>query len=203
MIITKLERQRSGRRINVHIDGEFAFAVGAELAAERRLVEGEELTAGHLRILRDLEAKDTAYKAALRLLSYRPRSEQELRKRLRLKKMSARSIESALARLRRNGLIDDPAYARFYVESRPARSKRMVRYELGARGIAAETADDATDRIDDEQQAYAAAEKRARRLSCEDAVTFNRRMTAFLASRGFAYGAIQRTLARLVQTANS
>ena len=197
MIVTRLEKQRSGRRINVHIDGEFALAVSVELAAERNLRVGEELSAGHLRILRDLEMKDGAYRAGLRLLGYRPRSEQELRKRLRLKKMSARAIESAIARLRKNGLLDDAAFARFYVDSRPARSRRMVRYELGTRGVTTDVAEEATDEIDDLEEAYKAASKRARRLTREDSAAFNRRLMAFLASRGFSYGTIQRTIVRL------
>ena len=197
MIVTQLEKQRSGRRVNVHIDGEFALAVSLDLAIERNLREGEELTAGHLRILRDLEGRDSAYKAALRLLSYRPRSEQELRKRLRLKKMTARAIESALGRLRRNGLLDDKAFARFYVESRPARSRRLVRYGLTSRGIDPELADQATDGIDDVEEALRAAEKRARRLNPDDPERYRKRLTSFLVSRGFSYSAIQRSLVRL------
>lgn len=197
MTITRLEKQCSGKRVNVYADGEFLLAVSVELAAERDLREGEELSAGHLRILRDLETKDSAYRAALRLLGYRPRSEQELRKRLRLKKMSARSIESALARLRKNGLLDDAAFARFYVESRPARSRRMVRYELGTRGLTSDLADEATQEIDDAEEALKAATKRARRVTREDSTVFRRRLGAFLASRGFSYGTIQRTIAAL------
>jgi regulatory protein len=195
--ITRLEKQRAGKRVNVYVDGEFMLAVSLEIAAERGLREGEEITAGHLRILRDLEGKDAAYKSALRLLGYRPCSEQELRKRLRLKKMTGRSIESALARLRRNGLLDDAAFARFYVESRPARSRRLVRYELSAKGVQGEAADGATEAIDDFEEACRAAEKRARRLDRDDPVTFNRRLTSFLASRGFSYGVIQRAISHI------
>lgn len=199
MIITNLERQKSGKRFNVHIDGEFDLAINAQLVVERHLHEGDEITPGHLRILRDLEARDAAYSAALRLLGYRPRSEQELRKRLRLRKMNSRAIEPALARLRRNGLLDDEAFARFYVESRQhsPRSSRLLSYELTSRGVQSEIATQATEGLDDAEAAYSAAEKRARRMATGDVATFRRRLTAFLASRGFAYAVIASTVNRL------
>lgn len=73
----------------------------------------------------------------------------------------------------------------------------MVRYELGTRGLPSELVDEATQEIDDSEEALKAATKRARRLNCQDSVAFNRRLIAFLASRGFSYGTIQRTIAAL------
>lgn len=200
MTVTLLERQKSGRRYNVHIDGEFALAINRDLMVERDLHEGDEITPGHLRILRDLEDRDAAYAAALRLLGYRPRSEQELRRRLRLRKMTSRAIEPAIARLRRNGLLNDEAFAKFYVESRQhstPRSRRLLSYELVSRGVEAEISRTTTADIDDEEAAYTAAEKRARRMASSDFPTFQRRLMSFLGSRGFSYPVIVATITRL------
>jgi regulatory protein len=75
----------------------------------------------------------------------------------------------------------------------------MVRYELATRGVANELAELSTNEIDDGDEAFRAAEKRARRLAREDPAVFRRRLTTFLASRGFNYGTIQRTIARLAE----
>lgn len=73
----------------------------------------------------------------------------------------------------------------------------MVRYELGTRGLTSDLADEATQEIDDAEEALKAATKRARRVTREDSTVFRRRLGAFLASRGFSYGTIQRTIAAL------
>ncbi|MEX2237640.1 MAG: RecX family transcriptional regulator [Dehalococcoidia bacterium] len=197
MTITQLQKQKSGKRFNLYVDGEFALALDASLVLEQKLHEGDDLTPARLRLLREKDAREAAYKSALRLLSYRPRSEQELRKRLRLKKMNNSAVEFAVKRLRRNGLIDDEAFARFYVDTRPARSRRMVTYELTSKGVPQETASEATEPIDDLEAAYRAAEKKARRMSVDDTQVFRRRLTSFLGSRGFSYAVILRTIERL------
>jgi regulatory protein len=206
MQVTRLERQKSGRRYNLYLDGEFAMALAREVVEQRGLEEGAEVTSGHLKILRDLEARDSTYRAALRLLGYRPRSEQELRRRLRLKGMTSRSIEPAIARLRRAGLLDDEAYARFYVESRQnssPRSRRLLGYELRTKGVESETVGRAVDGVDEGASAYNAAAKRARRLRDLDYPTFQRRLASFLAARGFTYGTIQGVVSRLWNEANA
>ena len=63
---------------------------------------------------------ETAYQraldSALRFLSYRPRSEQEVRRRLGRQAWPAEVIEAVVARLRAVGLLDDAAFARLWVE---------------------------------------------------------------------------------------
>jgi regulatory protein len=198
--ITALERQKSGKGYRLYLDGELAMTASADLVQRRNLHEGDELSPGHLRILRDLQAKETAYRAALRLLGYRPRSEQELRRRLRLKGMTVRAVEPAIQRLRRAGLLDDAAFARFYVESRQSASPRgrsLLRHELRTKGVEPDVVLAATSTLDEEEISYQAALRRARRLDPSDVAGFRRRMMSFLASRGFSYGTIRQTLSRL------
>jgi len=101
--------------------------------------------------------------SALRLLSYRPRSEQELRDRLARKAFGRRVIEDTLRRLRELGYVDDAAFARFWTETRQAqrpRSRRLLTGELRRRGVAQEQAEEATADISDEEAAYQAASRR-------------------------------------------
>ncbi|MPZ23858.1 MAG: hypothetical protein GEU28_09990 [Dehalococcoidia bacterium] len=200
MKVTALRRQKSGRRVNVEIDGEFAFALSADSLHVTGLHEGDQVTPRRLGELRAVEAKEAAYAAALRLLGYRPRSEQELRKRLRLKRIPGWAVETALGRLRRNGLIDDAAFARTYVETRQAsspRSTRMLTRELAIRGVVGDVAEQGMAPVDDLASAREAGEKRARRLAEGDYAVFRRRLGSFLAGRGFAYGVIEATVREL------
>ena len=75
---------------------------------------------------------------ALRLLSFRPRSEKELRQRLKLKKHPAPLIEEVLDLLKRQGMLDDAKFAKLYAESRvysrPA-GKKNLELDLQRKGL--------------------------------------------------------------------
>ncbi|MBK6661488.1 MAG: regulatory protein RecX [Thermoflexaceae bacterium] len=78
------------------------------------------------------------HEAALRLLSHRARSENEMRTRLGMRGIAPAIIEEEIVRLRDAGLLDDEQFARAWVEDRKRfapRGRRMLRYELLGRGI--------------------------------------------------------------------
>lgn len=199
MIVTAVERQRRRRRVTVFVDGAFALALGAELAAERDVRPGRTITPGELSSLAEAEAKRGALESALRLLSYRPRSERELRERLARKGFRRPAIDETAGRLRDLGYLDDAAFARFWTETKQAlrpRSRRLVASELRRRGVERDTAEEATAGIADEDAAYAAASRRLRALRGLEYRTFRERLGGFLTRRGFSYDVARRTIER-------
>ncbi|MBI4570707.1 MAG: RecX family transcriptional regulator, partial [Chloroflexi bacterium] len=82
MIVTAVVRRPRRRLVDVFVDGQLARAVGRELAAERGLRPGRTLSSAEIAALAHADARRRAIESALRLLSYRPRSERELRDRL-------------------------------------------------------------------------------------------------------------------------
>ena len=199
MIVTAVERQRRRRRVNVFVDGRFALALGAELAAERGVRPGRALTSDELSALAEAEARRGAMESALRLLSYRPRSERELRDRLARKGVGPAVIGETLGRLRELGYLDDAAFARFWTETRQAlrpRSRRLLAGELRRRGVAQSTAEEATADISDEDVAYQAASKRLPALRGLEYRRFRERLGGFLTRRGFSYDVARRTIER-------
>lgn len=199
MIITAVERQRRRRRVNVFVDGHFALALGLELAAERGVRPGCALTQDELSALAEAEERRSALEAALRLLSYRSRSERELRDRLTRKGIGRAAIEETLGRLRGMGYLDDAAFARFWAETRQAlrpRSRWLLTGELRRRGVAQSTAEEATVGISDEDAAYRAASGRLRALHGLEYARFRERLGRFLNRRGFSYDIARRTIER-------
>jgi regulatory protein len=92
--------------------------------------------------------------------------------------------------LREQGLLDDDAFARYWVEARQQsspRGHRLLRRELLAKGIAVDTARQAVAAAAEEEAARRAAEKKARSLHNLDYPTFRRRLGQFLLRRGFPY----------------
>ena len=74
-----------------------------------------------------------AIAGALRLLAAHPRSEKDLRQRLRRRGLPPPAVDAAAERVKELGYLDDTAFARFWVDSRQAatpRSRRYVLFEL-------------------------------------------------------------------------
>jgi len=190
VIVTAIERQKRRPRVNVFLDGRLAISLSVALAAQAGLRRGDVVTAGRLESLRQADERQQARDAALHLLAYRPRSEEELRSRLARRGLPPGVVEETIDRLREQSLLDDAAFARYWVEARQRSSPRgrgLLRRELLAKGIATETAGEAVAAVADEEAARRAAEKKARTLRTLDYPTFRRRLGQFLLRRGFPY----------------
>lgn len=143
----------------------------------------------------------------LRFLAPRPRSEREIRGRLARHQVAEEVVEGALEALRAQGLVDDRAFASYWVDQRRTfrpRGARLLKAELRQKGVAVELAEEATGiEAGEESEAYRAAYKRARQylVAGIDERTFRLRMGQFLVRRGFGWEAITPVVPRLWQDA--
>jgi regulatory protein len=193
MKITALKIQaRNKSRVNVYVDDKYGFAVAKIVAA--RLKVGQVLDEAAIAGLRDVDDVEKAYERALKFLAPRPRSVVEVRRRLATAKVTAPTIEAVIQRLQRAGLVDDRAFANFWVENRGTfrpRSKRALRMELKQKGLPEEAVRQALADTDDAGAAAALAAQRAPRLAKLEYQDFRRKLGEFLARRGFNYDTIQ------------
>lgn len=197
--ITAMEVQRKNpNRVNIHLDGEFAFGLARIVAAWLRL--GQELSEEKIEQLVTEDARERALQQAMLFLSYRARSEAEIRKNLQKHEIPDLVIEQTLERLRQDGLANDDQFAQTWVENRTTfrpRSRRMMAMELRQKGLADEAIQSAIQNVDDEASAYEAANKRAARLKGLEWNDFRRKLSEFLARRGFSYGVIAPVVTRI------
>ena len=134
--------------------------------------------------------------AAYYYLSYRPRSEAEIRGWLRKRGFASEIIDKAITKLKEQNLTDDLAFAQFWKENRLSfkpKSKRLIAKELREKGIAAEVIEQVTEDVDDDQIAYKLGLSRMPALAHLDYTGFYRRLSSYLAYRGFGYDVIKRT----------
>jgi len=195
-------RQDRGKRVNVFLDGRFAFSLSAEVAVKQGLQVGQELSTSHIEALARSDNFHRCLAAAARYLSYRPRSEFELRERLYRRGFDGDSVEAALAKLKEQGLVDDTAFAQFWKDNRESfspRSRWLTKLELRQKGVAQEVIDRVADVIDDDDSAYRAAVNKARSLPKSDYQGFRYRLGEYLKRRGFSYGVISHTVERVWQ----
>jgi regulatory protein len=197
--ITAIEVQkRSPNRVNIHLDGEFAFGLARIVAAWLRV--GQELDEEKIKRLQTEDARERAFQQAMLFLSYRARSESEIRQNLRKHEIPEEIIEQTIDRLRQDGLANDGQFARAWVENRSTfrpRSRRLLAMELRQKGLNDEAVSSAVENVDDEVLAYEAAQKRAVRLKDLEWVEYRKKLSEFLARRGFPYSVIAPVVARI------
>ncbi|MCK4273960.1 MAG: RecX family transcriptional regulator [Dehalococcoidales bacterium] len=199
--ITKLTAGKSReKRVNVYLDGRYAFSLLAEVALKEGLKVGQELSDDQIEALTGVNRYQHCLNAAIRYLGYRPRSEAEIRQRLQKHGFDSASTDKALARLKEQGLVDDTAFAQFWKDNRESfspRSRRLTKLELQRKGLGNDIIEQVVSDVDDSDSAYRAALNKARRLSPSDYQVFRRRLGEHLGRRGFGYDVINETVARV------
>jgi regulatory protein len=187
--ITAISQQKKSRqRVNIYLDGEFAFGLARIVAAWLQI--GQEISDEKIAQLQLEDGRETAYQRALKFISYRPRSQSEVRQKLQDLNITQENIDYVLSRLIESGILNDESFAQLWVENRSAmrpRGRRALVYELRQRGLDQKVIEQAVSEINEEELAYQAARRRARKLQGQEWNDFRQKMFRFLAQRGFTY----------------
>lgn len=191
--ITAIEPQHNNpQRVNIHLDGEFAFGLARVSAGW--LSVGQEIGPEKIAALQSEDAREMAFQKALHFLSFRPRSWQEVRQNLLKRGLPEALVDETLDRLQHSGLVNDQEFARAWVENRNSfhpRSKAALWTELRRKGLSDEILQPIlNEMVDEEPLALAAARRYAHRLANQEWVAFRQKLTGFLARRGFPYSII-------------
>jgi regulatory protein len=152
--------------------------------------------------LTDSNSLQDCLDAAYYYLSYRPRSEEEIRQWLQGRGFVGEIVETTIANLREQNLIDDLAFAQFWKDDRLSfrpKSKRLIEKELTDKKVAEDIIEQVTRDINDEDIAYKLGLSRLPALAHLDYPNFYRRLSSYLAYRGFGYEVIRCTAALLWQ----
>jgi regulatory protein len=198
--IISIDRPTRKRYYDVTLDRGGVVKLSPEILAQTALRPGQELSEDQLRDVQEREARYRAMTGALRLLSYRQRSEKEIRDALRRRSTPEDVVEETISRLQSVKFIDDSAFATNYVEARDGtspRGKRLLAAELAARGIGKPEREQSLSSVDETDAAYRAGQKRARSLASAAFPDFQRRLSDLLRRRGFSYDTARRTVQRL------
>jgi regulatory protein len=192
-IVTGISAQkRNPERLNIYLDGEFAFGLSSIVAAWLRI--GEKLNEQKIEELRQSDGFEVAYQSALKSLNYRSRTKKEISQKLSEKGYSTDQIQTVVDRLERAGLVEDARYAQMWVENRNEfhpRSQRLMRLEMKQKGINEEVIESALGgSADDSELAIRAAKQQLRKYGRLEWPEFRQKLSAFLTRRGFSYGTI-------------
>jgi regulatory protein len=199
--ITALTTQKRSRdRINIFLDGEFAFGLPAAAAMDLRM--GQELSGREIAALQELDEVEKAKKIAIALISRRPRSTTEIERHLRQKQFDDLVISKVVERLTAVDLLDDHAFVDYWVDQRETfkpRSHLALRQELMQKGVSRDIIDSALENVNERNAALRAAAKKARRWQHLPEAEYRAKLSRYLQRLGFPYDIIRETTNRYWQ----
>lgn len=129
-------------KIIIQLDTGQQLVISKSSIVSANIASNQELSEDQLHQLQKIAAQEHALDHALQYLASRPRSEQEIRQRLRSAGISEVEQEQTLTKLREQGLVNDSSFAQLWRESRDRtnpRGAQLLRYELRLKGLTNET----------------------------------------------------------------
>lgn len=147
---------------------------------------------------------------AYNFLSFRPRSEKEIKdyltKKVKSESQSEKIIDSVILKLKEQRFLDDKEFVRWWVEQRSKvkpKSMRFIKMELKQKGIAKELTEEVLEdedfkTVSDYNKALVLAKKRFKRYGNEEPKKAWEKMARFLASKGFDYDVIKEVIDRVL-----
>lgn len=135
------------------------------------------------------------YNYSLRFLSYRPRSEKEIRDRLKIKNGERIDsiIDSVIHKLKEQNFLNDEEFAKWWIEQRTTfrpKGLRVIKMELKQKGISNEVIDFVISNSkfpisNESERARKLIEKKMEQLKDLPRQEVYRKVGSFLARRGF------------------
>lgn len=202
MKITKIEPQKNSNRVNIYIDGEFAFSIFKEIQYKYNLMEDREIDKKFINEVLLKEERLKAKNKALSLLSYRQRTSKEITDKLTKEGFSKETINETIEFLKEYKLIDDLAFAKSFMEAKVKKyGPNKIKYDLYKKGIPKdiihEVLNDYTS-SDEYAQALELAKKKIKSYKGEDKKSKYRKLGSFLQRKGFSYECILKVLKDLI-----
>lgn len=193
-LITKIEIQKKKpNRRSVYIDGKYAFGIDEEVLLQFNLEEDQTIDEQEIKDIQKAEEKRACKESSLRLLSYRMRTENELRKRLKQKNYNQEVIDEVLDSLKRLDLINDLEFARMWMRERGSwRGKFKLKTELWEKGVSQEIIETVLSELplNESEIAERLADKWLKSHKNLGDDVSKRRLTNFLLRRGISYDTI-------------
>lgn len=200
---------RDQNRVNVFVNGKFAFSLDVKQVVDLNVKVGRKLSEEDLQKLQEASEFGKLYQRALEWALTRPRSLRETRdylKRRQLKRAQTNrkrkseelkllpeiqdsAIKLVVERLQERGYVDDQKFAEYYVENRFVKkgvSRRRLEMELRKKGVT----EDVIKRVltesarDDKEELAKMVQKKWRKYSKE-------KLVAYLVRQGFRYDEVQ------------
>ena len=201
--VTRLAVQkRDVHRVSVYLDDSFAFGIHQNVLVQFGIVKGQWLDVEAQQEILAAERLRAAKQIALDYLAYKPRTAEEVRRKLERKDVGADTAEAVVERMRELGYLDDAAYAQQFARRRhevKGYGPRRIQSDLQRRGVARRHVESAVQALREDadllERAREQARKRWKRLQREpDARRRRKKLSDYLLRRGYSYDTIRQVV---------
>lgn len=204
MKITKIKSQNNKDRVNIYLDGQFAFGLSLEIAYKYNLKENMEIDESYIENVLKSEEQNRANDYALKFLSNRWRTEKEIVDKMIKKGFDEEVINETLAYLKKYNFIDDRRFAEIYTEEK-VRLKKLgsyrIKHELQNKGVDESIASEIVEKYSDNEyeRAMELATKKIKSYKNDDKNAIYRKLGGYLQRRGYSFECVSKVLRELVK----
>lgn len=196
-------QQKRKNRCSIFLDEEFAFGLDQDIVLQFGLKKGDVLTEQQIEQILLNEEKKSAKDRALNFLSYRDRSEKEIRTKLRDVGYDENIIEWVIGELKRLKFLDDQRFAQSYAQTqmitRPV-GEYFLKRELKQKGLDEELIEQTIEQTYSEKDQFSVAlelaQQRKKRYQNIEEVKAKKRVSDFLLRRGFGWDVVAEVMER-------
>ena len=183
--VTEVSVQKNDKsRVNVYVDGEYAFALEKLTAAAHGLKTGAEIDEKAVLALTEESECERAFKRAVGYIARRMRTEAEIKNYLSAKNFSETVIEKTETKLKEYGYLGDEEFVRSYVSVYgDRRGKKRMKSDLERMGADEKTVERALGELGDQREAARTVAEKYLRTHTYD----YRKLSAHLAFKGFEW----------------
>lgn len=197
--ITQIKPQKNNKRVNIYLDGKFAFGLDLENYMKLGLKVEQVLTDEEVKEIVKKAEFQKAYDKLLGFATLRPRSKFEIKMWFNRHKIHESLQDDLIKRLIKLELLDDNKFASWWAKQRNEfrpRSKRQLYSELRQKGIDKEIIDQVLQetKIDEEKIAADLLKKGEYKWEKLNKLTKRKKMNEYLARKGFDWGVIRRVV---------
>lgn len=203
--ITRLVYSKSGNSVRIYIDDKYAFSLSPNEVVRQKIDKDQVISPSKLKQLKHSGDYEKNYLKALNLISYRPRSAQEIKQYLHRNSVSPIVISQIISTLKKQNYLNDSDFALAYAKTK-VKLKNYGPYrlqsELSAKGISDSLISQTIDTLFSDQdtlisQARLALNKKTKAFYSLPAFEFKRKATQYLYRLGYDPDTINRAISSI------
>ena len=192
--ITKIEIQKKNKeRVNLFLDGEYAFSISAELVYKEGLKTNNEIDSEKLKVLAEREGLIKCKNSALRIIEKSYKTEKEVRDKLILKGYDENSINKSIEFLKEYNFINDSNYTKAFINDKlKSQGSQKIKYTLIQKGISIDSIDEELSNLNKENEKSIAINIAKKKLDIikkkeSDNYKISGKLYRYLISKGYEY----------------
>jgi regulatory protein len=208
-IITKIEMQKKNKdRVNVYMDGDFAFACDAGLVYRYRITKGEPIDKENIESIVNEDNYIKAKNASLHFLESSFKSAKQVVDKLKLKEFDVKTIGRVMQFLKEYEFIDDKRFVELFIKEKVRSSgKNKIKFTLIKKGLPEELIEEGLDAITSEQQSLIALKLGEKKFAIlykneKDTRKLYKKIADYLVRNGFDFEIVNEVLNKVIKTGN-